>query len=217
MNRSHTRHRWCGLVLLTALGWACGTLDAETDEGLLPDSEADGDLVLPAGMSLEIQTDEEVSTRSTGLGSAISGTLIEPVTLDGVVAIPAGARLFGQVTSIAADPPALDARFERIAVDGASHGVRATLQAEPLIRRSEMRDEAAKIGGGAAAGAVLGGVIGGDAKSAAIGAAAGAAAGTGVAVATKSHWAVLPRGSRVSVRLEEPLRLTARRKGGSGG
>ena len=50
-----------------------------------------------------------------------------------------------------------------------------------------------------------GGVVGGDVKGAAIGAAAGAAAGTGVALATKDHWAALPAGSRVSVQLEESL------------
>ncbi len=73
-----------------------------------------------------------------------------------------------------------------------------------------MKDEVAKIGGGAGAGAVLGGVIGGDAKSAAIGAAAGAAAGTGLALATKEKWAVLPAASELSVVLERSLRLPLR-------
>ena len=85
-----------------------------------------------------------------------------------------------------------------------------------MVRRSEMKDEAAKIGGGAAAGAVLGGAIGGDVKSAAIGAAAGAAAGTGVAMASKEKWAVLPAGSRLVLRLEEPLLLPAPRAANDG-
>jgi outer membrane lipoprotein SlyB len=83
------------------------------------------------------------------------------------------------------------------------------LEAEPTIVRlaehSEMKDEGAKIGGGAAAGAVIGGAVGGNVKSAAIGAAAGAAAGTGVALATKERYAYLPAGAKLNLQLDESL------------
>jgi hypothetical protein len=120
--------------------------------------------------------------------------------------IPVGSEVRGVVTSISKDPPVLSAAFSEVLIGDAPHSIKGTATTRLLVR-SEMKDEAAKIGGGAGAGALLGGVIGGDAKSAAIGAAAGAAAGTGVAIATKEKWAVLPAGSELSVLLEDSVRL----------
>ena len=160
-----------------------------------------------AGTSLAIRLDQPVSTRSTGVGSAISGSTIDPVVYEGEVLIPAGSRVRGVVTAISKDPPLLSASFTEIELGGEPHALDASLSGARMNVRSEMKDEAVKIGGGAAAGAVLGGVIGGNVKGAAIGAAAGAAAGTGVALATKESWAFLPAGSHVAVRLEGSLRL----------
>ena len=168
---------------------------------------ADDFAEVAAGTSLVLRLDQPVSTRSTGVGSAISGSTIEPVVYDGEVLIPAGSPVRGVVTAISKDPPLLSASFTEIEVGGEPHALDASLSGARMNVRSEMKDEAAKIGGGAAAGAVLGGVIGGNVKGAAIGAAAGAAAGTGVALATKESWAFLPAGSQVAVRLDGSLRL----------
>jgi len=187
---------------------ACGPLDAEEGRLEAKGREDKGRFAeLAAGTSLEVQLGAEVSTRSTSVGSPISGFTIRPVVYDGVSLIPAGSEVKGVVTLISKDPPVLSAAFSEVLIGDASHSIRGTVRNAPLLVRSEMKDEAAKIGGGAGAGALLGGVIGGDAKSAAIGAAAGAAAGTGVALATKEKWAVLPAGSKLSVRLEDSLRL----------
>lgn len=162
---------------------------------------------VPAGTSLTVHLDEGVDTRTTQAGQPIGGTLADPVMHSGRVLIPAGASVSGTVTAISEDPPAVTVSFSALAVDGATY----TLETKPahvaLRKRSEMRKEGAKIGGGAAAGALVGGLVGGNVKGAAIGAAAGAAAGTGVALATKAHWAELPAGAAVAVPLESSLQI----------
>jgi len=195
------RHRNLPILPMLTFIWACAPLDAE--EGEFAE--------VPAGTSLEIQLDETLSTRSTRVGSPISGAVSQPVLYDGVVVIPEGARVGGVVTSISREPPVFSAELAALRVDGTVYSIRGVVMEAVMVRRSEMKDEAAKIGGGAAAGAVLGGAIGGNVKSAAIGAAAGAAAGTGVAMATKEKWAFLPAGSRLAMRMEEPLRLALTR------
>lgn len=209
MNVSRLRTDSLLIPALLTLSWSCGPLDAE--EGEFAEADAPAEVAvpieIPSGSSLEVRLDETLSTRFTRVGARISGSVSEPVVSDGVLLVPEGAKVEGVVTSITSQPPAVSAEFDALHVDGTVYSIRGVVTDQAMVRRSEMKDEAAKIGGGAAAGAVLGGVIGGDVKGAAIGAAAGAAAGTGVAMATKEKWAVLPAGSRLALRLEESLRL----------
>ena len=202
-------------ALLLACAAACGPVDVgegrleAADQDHLENVRVPENWVaqLAAGTSFEIRLAAEVSTRSTSIGSPIDGRTVRPVRYGEATVIPAGSQVTGTVTSISKDPPRLSASFEEVTIGESPHAIHGAVYDAPLIVRSEMKDEAAKIGGGAGAGALLGGVIGGDVKSAAIGAAAGAAAGTGVALATKSKWAVLPAGSLLTVVLEHPLRV----------
>jgi hypothetical protein len=189
---------------------ACGPLDVEGGKLEAKQEDQPRFAEIAAGTSLQIELETEVSTRTTSVGSPISGFTIRPVVYEGVSVIPLGSEVSGTVSSISLDPPMVSASFTAVVVHGTSRPIEGTVSGAPLVVRSEMKDEVAKIGGGAGAGALLGGVIGGDAKSAAIGAAAGAAAGTGVALATKERWAVLPAASELSVVLEASLLLPLR-------
>ena len=109
---------------------ACGPpLDAE--EGRL---EAEGRedkgrfAELAAGTSLEVQLGAEVSTRSTSVGSPISGFTIRPVVYDGVSLIPAGSEVKGVVTLISKDPPVLSAAFSEVLIGDASHSIKGTVR-----------------------------------------------------------------------------------------
>ncbi|MGH7540003.1 MAG: hypothetical protein ACRELC_03285 [Gemmatimonadota bacterium] len=177
--------------------WACGGLGAGE-----PDTAE-----VPAGTSLVIRLDQAVSTRSTRVGQAISGTLTAPIVHEGVEVVPAGASVRGSVTAISEEPPALSARFDALESGGQVFPLAGEVRGASMVAHSEMKDEGAKIGGGAAAGAVIGGIVGGDVKGAAIGAAAGAAAGTGVALATKDRWAALSAGALLTVQLEASLEV----------
>jgi hypothetical protein len=63
--------------------------------------------------------------------------------------------------------------------------------------KGHTKNNATKIGGGAAAGALIGGLVGGG-KGAGSGAGVGAGAGTGVAVATGKEEAVVPAESALT-------------------
>jgi hypothetical protein len=70
-------------------------------------------------------------------------------------------------------------------------------------------DDAKKVGVGAAIGAAIGAIAGGG-KGAAIGAGVGGAAGAGTVAATRGKASELPVETRMSFRLEEPVKLTER-------
>lgn len=71
------------------------------------------------------------------------------------------------------------------------------------------KEDAAKIGGGAALGAIIGAIAGGG-KGAGIGAAVGGAAGAGDVALTRGKAATIPVEARVSFRLQEPVTITER-------
>jgi len=134
---------------------------------------------------------------------------------DGTTLIPAGATVHGRVTEAreskrAGEKASLSIAFTSVSFDGDSHSIDATTLEAPvkLVNRDSNAEKAAKIGGGAAVGAVLGRVIGKNTKGTIAGAAIGAAAGTAVAMGTAQVDAVIPSGSRVTVRLDSPIRVT---------
>lgn len=186
-----TGHGWAALAFLLAS--ACGVASAgERAE-------------VEAGTSLTVRLDQTLNSDRHGSGSVFSATVTDPVTEGDRVLIPAGSKVRGEILEFSKDPPQLGVAFKEIEVRGETHLLEAEVASVTPRRHSEMKDEGAKIGGGAAAGALLGGVIGGDAKGALIGAAAGAAAGTGVALATKESHAYLPAGSLFRLELDRPL------------
>ena len=73
-----------------------------------------------------------------------------------------------------------------------------------LVGEESKKDDAVKIGGGAAAGAVIGGILGGG-KGAATGAALGGGAGTGVVLATRGKEVGLASGASVTATLADAV------------
>lgn len=161
---------------------------------------------VPEGTALTVRLDQTLTTERHGAGTAFTATVSRAVTGDeGRTLVPEGASVRGEVAEFTEDPPRLRLVFEEIEIGAETHLLEAELVSVTPRSHSEMVDEGAKIGGGAAAGALLGGVIGGGAKEAVIGAAAGAAAGTGAALATKKRHAYLPAGSLLRLELRRPL------------
>jgi hypothetical protein len=72
------------------------------------------------------------------------------------------------------------------------------------------KQDAAKIGGGAAGGAIIGGILGGG-DGAAKGAAIGGAAGTGVVLGTRGKEVRVGAGTPLSVKLLQPVTLRVNR------
>ncbi len=220
------------LALLAAVGLAaCG--DAETREGLeddrLPGAEVEYDAaddrawapetpathdgaVIPAGETLIFEVSETVSTADHDEGDTFSLRLVADVQGTNGARLPEGTEARGVVALAeeSAGPEeeaALVVALEAIEVNGDEVEIDAVVESasmETATRDSGART-AATVATGAAAGAVLGQVLGGSTRSTIQGAIAGGVVGAGVAITTRDGHAVLPQGSRVTVRLEEPL------------
>ena len=143
----------------------------------------------------------------------VTGALRRSVSVDGVEALPAGTVLVGHVTQ--ADRSAKvkgrgRVAFRFTAIDLPGDG-ETPIRTSPVFRQAAgtKRQDAAKIGGGAAGGAVLGAIFGGG-SGAAKGAAIGGAAGTGVVLSTRGKEVRLPAGADLVVTLQAPLTLSVR-------
>lgn len=164
---------------------------------------------LAAGTQIGVTLVDSLDSESAKAGDRFSAQVSSPVTDGAYVLLPAGSRVLGHLTEVRptdGDSPAvIVVAFDSVQVGEKTHPIAATVTDVQMENRSEMKDEGKKIGIGAAAGAVIGAVVGKDVKGAIIGAASGAAVGTAIALGTQARYAMLPAGSKVTLRLDEPL------------
>lgn len=185
-----------------------------------PSAEAEGPGVrvegrsIAGGTTFDVTLNQELSTRTSQVGDLYSATLVHPLTDGRLVIVPAGATVLGQVTVVQksggqGQQAVLNLSINEVSFDGETYPLQASIvEANPETRsRSSTGAKAAKIGGAAVAGAILGGIIGGNATGAIIGTAVGGAAGTAIVLGTEDVDAVLPRGSRMTLRLDAPLEI----------
>jgi hypothetical protein len=213
------------LALLSAFGLAaCGDAESREDlEGqpLLEDRAGEdwrdapgygATAVIPAGETLVFEVRETVSTANHEPGDVFVLRLVEDVHGTDGARLPEGTEALGVValakeSTGPEDEAVLVVAVEGVQVNGETvpiTGVVESADTESATRDSGART-AAKIATGAAAGAVIGQVLGRDTRSTVQGALAGAVAGAGIAITTRGGHAVLPEGSLVTVRLEQPL------------
>ncbi len=185
-----------------------------------PSAEAEGPGVrvegrsIAGGTTFDVTLNQELSTRTSQVGDLYSATLVQPLTDGRLVIVPAGATVLGQVTVVQksggqGQQAVLNLSIHEVSFDGETYPLQASIvEANPETRsRSSTGEKAAKIGGAAVAGAILGRIIGGNATGTIIGTAVGGAAGTAIVLGTEDVDAVLPRGSRMTLRLDAPLEI----------
>lgn len=144
-------------------------------------------------------------------GDTFTATLDRELVADGFVIAERGARVDGKV--IGADRggkvqglPSLTVEVTRVHL---SDGQTVVLQTDRFERKADNshRDDAVKIGTGAAVGAIIGGLAGGG-KGAAIGAGVGGGAGAGEVLLTRGNPITLPSETRIAFRLRAPVTIT---------
>jgi hypothetical protein len=167
------------------------------------------EVTIPAGTVLPVELRTAVSSDRSQVEDPVRATLRAPVSIAGVRALPAGTDVFGHVTAArhsgrVKGRARVAVRFTAVDLPDA-HG-RLPIQAETVSRLAPAtkKQDAARIGGGAAGGAIIGGILGGG-DGAAKGAAIGGAAGTGVVLSTRGKEVRLGPGTFVSIRLTAPL------------
>jgi len=170
-------------------------------------------VALAAGTQLSVRIGETLSTKRNKPGDTFLATLAAPLTIDDFVIAERGARCEGRV--VEADPGGRVKGVARLGLELTSihtaDGQKVRIHTSSFAKEADTsrREDAAKVGGGAALGAIIGAIAGGG-KGAAIGAGAGGAAGAGDVALTRGKPAEIPVETRVSFRVQEPVTITER-------
>lgn len=169
------------------------------------------ELVIPADSVLGLQIDRTVSSELARVEDRVDARVTRDVRVGDRVAIPAGSVVQGSVMEVerggkVKERAKLGIRFHTVVL---ADGTRLNIRTDSIVREgpSPAKESAAKIGGAAAGGAILGAILGGG-KGAVIGGSIGAAGGTAATMAGDRQPAVLPAGSTVSVRVQQPVTVT---------
>jgi len=164
-------------------------------------------LSVPAGTQLDVELLDPLSSGTSQVGDRFQARLASPLSVNGRVLAPAGAKVSGVVTEVVSlkkfgGQAKLVGAFDSIVIDGTQHAIHATVVEQG---KKQAGKDAAKIGGAAVAGAILGHQVDGD-HGKEIGGLVGGAIGTAVAAKTGKELEV-PAGTRLTVALEQPLSI----------
>jgi hypothetical protein len=171
-------------------------------------------VTLNAGTLIPVRLIDGLSSERNMPGDAFQATLDKELIVDGFIIAERGARVEGRVVS--SDRGGKVQGVAGLAVEltriHTSDGQKVAIQTDSFEKHSEQshRQDATKVGAGAAIGAVIGAIAGGG-KGAAIGAGVGGGAGAGDVLLTRGKPAALPSETRISFRLRAPVTLTEHR------
>jgi len=165
-------------------------------------------VVVPAGTVLTVRTNEALSTKNVKTGTAFTGTVMTPISIEGKTVIPKGSDVTGTVIDAKKagkfkGGAALNLALDSVIVRGHHYNIVTEYYAQES--KGKGKRTAAMVGGGAGVGAAIGGLAGGG-KGAGIGALVGAAAGTAGSM-TGNRDIELPAESALSFKLDQSLTL----------
>ena len=173
------------------------------------------ELILPAASVIGLQVETSLSSERARIEDRVDARVSRDVMAAGHVAIPAGSRLIGSVTTVEhgskiKDPARLGIRFHTLVL---ADGTQVQLRTDPVYRVGEdpTPGSTKKIGGAAIGGAIIGAILGGG-KGAAIGGATGAAGGTAAVMAGDRQPATLRPGEYLNIKLSSPATITVARR-----
>lgn len=164
---------------------------------------------LPIGTPLTIRLQSTIASGSSNPGDNFTGTLDEPVVIEGQTALARGAQVTGRVLAAKASGQLHDPGYLRIALVSIDvEGKPVPIETSSIFAKggSHEKRNLALIGGGTGAGALIGGLAGGG-KGALIGSLVGAAGGTGTAYATGKKDVSFEAERRLTFRLAQPVGL----------
>jgi hypothetical protein len=164
-------------------------------------------------MLIPVRLIDGLSSERNRSGDVFTATLEKELVAGEFVIAERGARVEGRV--VAADPGGKVKGVSSMTVEltrlHTSDGQVVPIRTESFERHAAQssREDAAKIGGGAAVGAIIGAIAGGG-KGAAIGAGVGGGAGAGDVLLTRGKPVTLPSETRISFRLDSSVTITER-------
>jgi hypothetical protein len=180
-------------------------------------ADAPTTLELPAGTTFNVLMTTPVDTRTSNVGDKIEATLETPLYVNGKTVANQGAVIRGEISELTRasrakseeDRAGMKFLFTSLeTVDGEKvlHATVTNSEGRMIAKSTSTRDKLL-IGGGALLGAITGKVAGKDTKATVLGAVGGAVLGTGIVLASKGHELEVPAGSKVSLRVDEPITI----------
>jgi len=173
------------------------------------------DLVIPADAVLGLQVEKTITSETARVEDRVEARVTRDVRVGDRIAIPAGSVVQGSVMEVdrggkIKERAHLGIRFHTVVLADGTH---LNIRTDAVNRdgSSPANESAAKIGGAAVGGAILGAILGGG-KGAVIGGSVGAAGGTAAQMASGRNPAVLPAGTTVSVRVQQPVTVTVEKE-----
>jgi hypothetical protein len=170
-------------------------------------------VTIAKGTTVTIRLGETISSQKSQPGDTFSGTLDQPLIVDGFAIAERGGRVQGKVVD--AQQPGRVKGVAQLALQltkiRTADGQDVTVSTERFAKEGPTShgEDAKKVGIGAALGAAIGAIAGGG-KGAAIGAGVGGGAGAGTVAATRGKQIELPVETRLTFRLQEPVTVTER-------
>jgi hypothetical protein len=170
-------------------------------------------VTVAVGTLLQVRLAERLSSDRNVTGDAFAATLDQPLVVDGYVIADKGARVLGRIVDVtpAGRVQGVAEMVLELSSLTTADGQKINLRTARFTRRGDTshRDDAVKVGAGAAIGAMIGAIAGGG-KGAAIGAASGGAAGTTAVLVTRGKATSLDAETRLSFKLDAPVTITER-------
>jgi hypothetical protein len=159
---------------------------------------------IPAGTEMDLRLQTALNSDTAQVEDRFEATTAVDLRQDGRVIVPAGSTVRGVVTAVREAgrvdrKGSLSLSFDQITINGRSHPIRGTLT--EALESGGYREDADKIGAGAAVGGIIGGILGGF-KGALAGILIG---GGGVVAATEGENVELKPGTILRMRLDQPL------------
>jgi hypothetical protein len=167
-------------------------------------------VTLAQGTLVKVRTSEPLSSKKAKDGTPVEFTVVRDVYAAGVLAIPRGAVIHGQVVDVKKSgalggSPELALKLDSLDLGGSSYA----LDSDPFSVKGP--NKAGRTVGNAFGGAILGAIIGGavgGGGGAAIGAGAGAVGGTAATAATPGPQVWIPAEALLDFHLNAPLTVT---------
>ena len=167
------------------------------------------------GTTIPVRVTQTLDSATTQQGTSFSGVVASDILIDGVVAIPAGTPVSGNVDVVQEAAHYKGSALLTVSLSSITRrGEHIAVTTDPYTVNGKGRgsNTAEKVGGGAAVGAILGGIFGGG-KGAAIGAAAGGGVGAGANTVTRGQQVQIPSETVVRFHLSSPFSLRVRSDG----
>lgn len=177
---------------------------------------------VPVGTSFEVITNTEISTKKNHVGENFTATLNQPISVGYDEVIPAGSEVYGQITySEDAGRVGRNALMEiKFTAVKPPYGKKIPMMGKivtkdntGVLRGGSLKQQLVKNAssvavtttGGLAAGMGIGAIAGETGVGAAVGSITGGVVGLGYIIARKGKTVSLPIGTKMIVKLEQPL------------